>query len=53
MLVDEMFHIEPGVGMANDVSLTAALSLAAYLMDLVEERTRNPARRHDQRPGAG
>ncbi len=41
-LVDEMFHIEPGVGMVNDVSATAALTLAGYLMELVEDRTRDP-----------
>jgi cytochrome P450 len=41
-LVDEMFHIEPGVGMANDKSATAALTLIAYLADLVEERTLRP-----------
>jgi cytochrome P450 len=41
-LVDEMFHIEPGVGMANDVSMTAALALAGYLMELVEARTLDP-----------
>ncbi len=41
-LVDGMFHIEPGVGMANDVSATAALTLAGYLMDLVVARTVDP-----------
>ena len=39
--------------MANDVSLTAALSLAAYLMDLVAGAHPQSARRHDQRSRAG
>lgn len=41
-LVDEMFHIEPDVGMVNDRSITAALSLVSYLTDLVEERSARP-----------
>jgi cytochrome P450 len=41
-LVDTMFHIEPGVGMVNHVSATAALDLAVYLLDLVQERTLHP-----------
>jgi cytochrome P450 len=40
-LVDDMFHVEPGVGMVNHVSATAALSLAAYLGELVEDRKAN------------
>jgi cytochrome P450 len=41
-LVDQMFHIEPGVGMVNEVSVTAALGLVAYLADLVAARTAAP-----------
>jgi cytochrome P450 len=41
-LVDQMFHIEPDVGMVNDISVTAALSLVTYLGELVEERTGDP-----------
>jgi cytochrome P450 len=42
VLVDEMFHIEPDVGMLNDRSINAALSLVGYLADLVRERTVSP-----------
>jgi cytochrome P450 len=41
-LVDAMFHVEPGVGMANDTSITAALTLVGYLVALIEERTATP-----------
>src|SRR5579863_783139 len=41
-LIDQMFHIEPGVGMANEASATAAFALIAYLADLVEQRTVTP-----------
>jgi cytochrome P450 len=41
-LVDGMFHVEPGVGMINDKSVTASLALAGYLMNLVEERRATP-----------
>jgi cytochrome P450 len=41
-LVDQMFHIEPGVGMVNEISATAALGLVAYLAELVAERTTAP-----------
>jgi cytochrome P450 len=40
--VDGMFHIEPGVGMANAMAAESALALAGYLADLVEQRSRNP-----------
>lgn len=40
--MDQMFHIEPGVGMVNDVSATAAINLAVYLQDLLTERAANP-----------
>jgi cytochrome P450 len=41
-LVDGMFHIEPGVGMANDTAATAAFALVTYLQDLVEQRMAEP-----------
>ncbi|MEY2433543.1 MAG: hypothetical protein QOC92_3268 [Acidimicrobiaceae bacterium] len=41
-LVEAMFHIEPGVGMVNDISATAALELAVYLSDLVAARRAEP-----------
>jgi cytochrome P450 len=41
-LVDGMFHIEPGVGMMNDIAATAALTLIGYLQDLVEQRIAEP-----------
>jgi cytochrome P450 len=41
-LVDAMFHVEPGVGMANDTSMTAALALVGYLAELIQERTGKP-----------
>ncbi|HMG40832.1 MAG TPA: cytochrome P450 [Acidimicrobiales bacterium] len=41
-LVDGMFHIEPGVGMVNDTSATAALELIVYLGDLVTRRAADP-----------
>ena len=42
LLVDGMFHIEPGVGMVNDTSATAALELIVYLGDLVTRRAADP-----------
>jgi cytochrome P450 len=41
-LVDGMFHVEPGVGMVNDTSASAALELAGYLWRLVDERRAAP-----------
>lgn len=41
-LVDGMFHIEPGKGMANSASIGAALALIAYLWELVKERSAHP-----------
>ncbi|MDT4906333.1 MAG: hypothetical protein QOH52_4349 [Pseudonocardiales bacterium] len=41
-LVEDMFHIEPGVGMVNDISATAALELVVYLSELVEARRAEP-----------
>jgi cytochrome P450 len=41
-VVDSLFHIEPGAGMINDVSITAALTLSAYLRDLLADRQKQP-----------
>jgi cytochrome P450 len=40
--IDQIFHIEPGVGMINDISFTAQLALHEYLCDLVDRRTAEP-----------
>jgi cytochrome P450 len=40
--VDGMFHIEPGVGMANERAAASALSLIGYLAALVEDRAAEP-----------
>jgi len=40
--VDQIFHIEPGVGMVNDVSLRAQVALFEYLSGLVAERVAHP-----------
>jgi len=40
--IDEIFHIEPGVGMVNDVSLMARIRLHDYLTGLVERRLTGP-----------
>lgn len=41
-LIDTLFHIEPGVGMINDVSFTARIELYEYLQELIEHRAANP-----------
>jgi cytochrome P450 len=41
-VVDQLFHIEPGVGMINDVSATAGLNLIVYLSGLLEARQKEP-----------
>ena len=41
-LIDTIFHLEPGVGMVNDVSVGAMISLHSYITEQVEERQRNP-----------
>lgn len=41
-IIDDLFHIEPGVGMINDTSATAALTLVLYLRDLLQERQEEP-----------
>jgi cytochrome P450 len=40
--IDEVFHIEPGVGMVNEVSLAAGARLREYLLTLVERRAKAP-----------
>jgi cytochrome P450 len=40
--IDRRFHVEPGVGMVNDISARAHDDLAGYLGDLLEERRRDP-----------
>ena len=40
--IDEMFHIEPGVGMVNDISLAAGNALHRYLGTLVDRRSAEP-----------
>ena len=40
--IDTTFHIEPDVGMINDVSLTARIELDGYLLNLLEERASRP-----------
>jgi cytochrome P450 len=41
-IVDEVFHVEEGVGMANEVSMNALTSLGAYLAQQFVERRNNP-----------
>ncbi len=40
--IDTTFHLEPGVGMINDVSFAAQIELDGYLTKLLEERTAAP-----------
>jgi cytochrome P450 len=40
--IDTTFHIEPGVGMVNDVALGARIKLHEYLMDQVVRRRAAP-----------
>jgi cytochrome P450 len=40
--VEGMFHIEPGVGMANDTAAASAMALVSYLHDLVKSRRSDP-----------
>lgn len=41
-LIDTVFHIEPGVGMVNDTSLSAGIALAEYLLAQLAERRARP-----------
>lgn len=40
--INTIFHIEPGVGMVNDVSVGAMIELHTYITDQVAERQRTP-----------
>jgi cytochrome P450 len=40
--IDTVFHIEPGVGMINDISFHAQIELTNYLTAQLEERARSP-----------
>jgi cytochrome P450 len=40
--IDQIFHIEPGVGMVNDVSATAGLWLIEYIGEQLAERRTRP-----------
>jgi cytochrome P450 len=40
--IDAVFHIEPGVGMINDVSFAAQLWLYEYITSALEDRRRRP-----------
>jgi len=42
ILIDLVFHIEPGVGMINDTSFRAQLALHAYLTEALREREAHP-----------
>jgi len=42
VLVDTVFHIEPGVGMINDISINAGIALFEYLQGLIEKRLVDP-----------
>lgn len=41
-VIDRMFHIEPGVGMVNDISASASLEVRSLLADLLVERATKP-----------
>jgi cytochrome P450 len=40
--IDAVFHIEPGVGMINEVSLNAQIALHTYLSGLIERKKADP-----------
>jgi cytochrome P450 len=40
--IDQVFHIEPGVGMVNEVSAGASLNIVQYFLDQLEDRVRSP-----------
>jgi len=41
-LIDQVFHLEPDVGMINDVSLSAMIELHGYLTGYMVERAERP-----------
>ncbi|MGO9856695.1 MAG: cytochrome P450 [Acidimicrobiales bacterium] len=40
--IDTIFHLEPGVGMVNEVSVSAMIWLHSYISEQVAERRRDP-----------
>jgi cytochrome P450 len=40
--IDAIFHLEPGMGMVNDISVQAMGTLYSYLSDLIAERRAHP-----------
>jgi cytochrome P450 len=40
--IDAIFHLEPGMGMVNDISVQAMGTLYSYLSDLMAERRAHP-----------
>ncbi|HWD53314.1 MAG TPA: cytochrome P450 [Acidimicrobiales bacterium] len=40
--IDQLFHIEPEVGMINDVSVAAGIRLAEYIDQQLDERRKHP-----------
>lgn len=40
--IDTLFHIEPGVGMVNDVAVTAQIWMLDYITAKLQERRRKP-----------
>jgi len=41
-LIDGMFHIEPGVGMVNETSITASLEVGVYVKGEIDKRRTDP-----------
>jgi cytochrome P450 len=42
-VIDELFHIEPGVGMINERSMRAGMQIGQYLGGLLQQRMDDPA----------
>jgi cytochrome P450 len=40
--IDTTFHVEPEIGMVNDVSLMARIELDGFLLELLEARSQSP-----------
>ncbi|HEX2384286.1 MAG TPA: cytochrome P450 [Acidimicrobiales bacterium] len=40
--IDRLFHIEPDIGMVNEVSMTAGIELTRYLAEQLEQRLSSP-----------
>lgn len=41
-VIDQLFHIEPGVGMINDISATAGIEVMLFLGELLKHRADHP-----------